>query len=296
MTLKSLEYFKKLAELQHFTKAANELHISQPSLSYAISELEKDLGVPLFDRKDKKITLNYYGEAFLSYVNQSLSILDEGLNFVKHIISNPKSKNISMGYIQSLSSSIIPPFIEEFYKNPLNKNIQFSFTQKDNNELIKIFLDRKLDIIFCVDTVKGAISQAIGEQELCFVVSKEHPLCKKENIKLKDLENENFLLINPGTNLRKTINRNFKRLKFNPKVTLELGQCSNILIYVEKNLGISIVPKVDIIGHPLCDKLQIINVKNLDLKRTIYVNWFPRKNENLTLKYIENFIEDFFLK
>ena len=295
MTLKSLEYFKKLAKLQHFTKAANELHISQPSLSYAISELEKDLGIPLFDRKDKKITLNYYGEVFLSYVNQSLSILDEGINFVKHL-SNPKSRNISMGYIQSLSSSIIPPFIEEFYKNPLNKNIQFSFTQKDNNELIKIFLDRKLDIIFCVDTVKGAISQAIGEQELCFVVSKEHPLCKKENIKLKDLENENFLLINPGTNLRKTINRNFKRLKFNPKVTLELGQCSNILIYVEKNLGISIVPKVDIIGHPLCEKLQIINVKNLDLKRTVYVNWFPRKNENLTLKYIENFIEDFFLK
>ena len=77
---------------------------------------------------------------------------------------------------------------------------------------------------------------------------------------------------------------------------MELGQCSNILIYVEKNLGISIVPKVDIIGHPLSEKLQIINVKNLDLKRTIYVNWFPRKNENLTLKYIENFIEDFFLK
>lgn len=77
---------------------------------------------------------------------------------------------------------------------------------------------------------------------------------------------------------------------------MELGQCTNILIYVEKNLGISIVPKVDIIGHPLSEKLQIINVKNLDLKRTIYVNWFPRKNENLTLKYIENFIEDFFLK
>ena len=76
MTLKSLEYFKKLAELQHFTKAANELHISQPSLSYAISELEKDLGVLLFDRKDKKIALNHYGEAFLSYVNQALSILN----------------------------------------------------------------------------------------------------------------------------------------------------------------------------------------------------------------------------
>lgn len=293
MTLKSLEYFKKLAELQHFTKAANELHISQPSLSYAISELEKDLGVLLFDRKDKKITLNHYGEAFLSYVNQALSILDDGTNFVKHI-SNPKAKNISVGYIQSLSSSIIPPFIEEFYKNPLNKNIKFSFTQKDNNELIKIFLDRKLDIIFCVDTVKGAVCQAIGEQKLCFVVSKKNPLCQKENIKLKDLENENFILITSGTNLRKTIDRNFKKFKFNPKVTLELGQCSNILIYVEKNIGISIVPKVDILGHPLNDKLQIIDIENLDLKRTIYVNWFPSKNENLTLRYIKNFIEDFF--
>ena len=78
MTLLQLQYFQVLARVLHYTRAAEELHISQPSLSYSISELEKELGVKLFKKENRKISLTAYGEQFLPYVQRSLALLDEG--------------------------------------------------------------------------------------------------------------------------------------------------------------------------------------------------------------------------
>ena len=78
MTLLQLQYFQVLARVLHYTRSAEELHISQPSLSYSISELEKELGVKLFEKENRKISLTAYGEQFLPYVQRSLALLDEG--------------------------------------------------------------------------------------------------------------------------------------------------------------------------------------------------------------------------
>ena len=75
MTLQQLKCLCVMAEVLHYTKAANQLYISQPSLSYAISELEKELGVPLFERKGNRTCMTKYGENFLPYVKHSTSIL-----------------------------------------------------------------------------------------------------------------------------------------------------------------------------------------------------------------------------
>lgn len=291
MTLRALKFFKKVAELQHFTKAANELYISQPSLSYAISELEKGLGVPLFDRDDKKVKLTHFGEIFLPYVTKALAALEEGEELLKYA-TNPKEKTVSIGHIQSLSSTLIPTLIENFYQDPLNQNILFSFSQKDNDNLVKNFQEKKFDFIFTVEKVKNAISQPIAKQELSFVISKSHPLAKKNKIYLKDVKDENFILINPETNLRKVINKEFKNLNFTPKIYLEMSSCINILTYVEKNLGISIVPKVDILDSK--KEVIPIEIEGIKMERMIYANWFPCKNENISLKIVKNFINEFF--
>lgn len=290
MTLRALQHFKKVAEVQHFTKAANELHVSQPSLSYSISELEKELGVNLFDRKDKKVELNYFGNLFLEYVNKALQTLEEGKQLLK-LATAPTANSISIGYLQSLNSTLISNLIEHFHKDPLNQKIKLSLSQNSNSELIKNFYDKKIDIIFCVEKIKNAISQPIGQQELCFVVSKNHPLTKKKKIVLKDLINEDFILVNYGTNLRKVIDKKFKDLNFKPKISLEMSQCSNIVTYVEKNLGISIVPKTDIINSQ--KEVTIITVQEVSLSRTIYASWFSTKSENIALKRIKEFILEY---
>ena len=80
MTLQQLRYFCVMAEVLHYTKAAKQLYISQPSLSYALSELSKELGVPLFGKSGKRTYLTQYGEAFLPYARNALAELSKGRN------------------------------------------------------------------------------------------------------------------------------------------------------------------------------------------------------------------------
>lgn len=85
MTLLQLQYFETLARVLHYTRAAEELHIAQPSLSYSIGELEKELGVKLFEKGNRKIHLTEYGERFLPYVQKALLVMDEGTNELKRM-------------------------------------------------------------------------------------------------------------------------------------------------------------------------------------------------------------------
>lgn len=85
MNLYQLRYFSVLAGTQHYGKAAEKLCIAQPSLSQAISQLEQELGVQLFERKGRSSSLTSAGEQFLTYVNKSLAILDNGISAMEHI-------------------------------------------------------------------------------------------------------------------------------------------------------------------------------------------------------------------
>ena len=83
MNLPQLYYFRKLAEVQHYTEAAKALYSTQPSLSDYIASLEKELGVSLFQKKGRNIQLTKYGEEFYQYVSESLSILEHGISLIK---------------------------------------------------------------------------------------------------------------------------------------------------------------------------------------------------------------------
>lgn len=85
MELLQLKYFQTVARLEHMTKAAEELHIAQPSLSKTIARLEKDLGVPLFDRQGRQITLNPFGKVFLKRVERIFHELSEGEREIKDL-------------------------------------------------------------------------------------------------------------------------------------------------------------------------------------------------------------------
>lgn len=83
MNLNHLQYFVKLAHLEHYTKAAKDLDITQPSLSHAISSLEEELGTKLFEKQGRNVSLTKYGKIFLKYVEKSLDYLQEGVDKTK---------------------------------------------------------------------------------------------------------------------------------------------------------------------------------------------------------------------
>ena len=124
MNLDYLRYFVKLAEVRHYTKAAELLSISQPSLSHAIRQLEGELGVPLFEKTGRNTALTRFGEEFLACCRRTLSALDEGVASIKR--SAKGEGLIRLGFLRVLGSSYIPELASEFMKANPHRNIQFN--------------------------------------------------------------------------------------------------------------------------------------------------------------------------
>lgn len=134
MNLRQLYYFKKLAEKEHYTIAAAELSITQPSLSHSIAELERELGVYLFEKQGRNIRLTKYGRFYLTYVEKSLAELEKGEKLL-HELTSPSHGNIDLGFIYTMapirfqSSSRISP------KSKAIKTSHFPFSKVPLNQL-----------------------------------------------------------------------------------------------------------------------------------------------------------------
>lgn len=272
MTLMQLQYFRVLAKVLHYTKASQELHISQPNLSYAIAELEKELGVNLFEKVDKKIKLSQYGEYFLTYVEQALDIMEDGVKRVR-AIKGATSGEVHLGYIYSLAASLIPSVIEGFQKEEENTGISFKFKQNLQNNLLEDLKTGKIDLAFCVEEDPTTVSIPIFEQELFLVVSKEHPLAEKEEIEIAEVADLPFVLLHQDSGLRKLVVREFEKRGFSPKVVFEAYECNATLQFVSLNFGVTIIPGVPGIEYSPVAKIKI---KTPGFKRKIYLSWMNK--------------------
>ena len=113
-----------------------------------ISELEKELGVKLFEKQNRKIGLTEYGERVLPYVQKSLMIMDEGANVLKQMAGTVPLV-IRLGYFHSISASLIPAIVEEVYREPENQEIRFHFTEDTSFDVFNQLKNGKLDLAFC---------------------------------------------------------------------------------------------------------------------------------------------------
>ena len=112
MNLYHLRYFVTLAHLEHYTKAAELLSITQPSLSHAISSLEKELGVKLFEKEGRNVVLTKCGQAFLEDVEQSLGILDSSINKLQ--MTGSGEGEIDIAFLRTLSTQLVPGMVKDY--------------------------------------------------------------------------------------------------------------------------------------------------------------------------------------
>ncbi len=136
MNLKQLYYFKRLSETEHYTEAASSLFITQPSLSHAISELEKELGVALFARKGRNVKITQNGKRFLPYVEDALASLENGRLTLQNNDSE-KKENIRIAFIYTMGESVVPQLINKYTNSPSSHKVTFSFTQGTSLSLLQ---------------------------------------------------------------------------------------------------------------------------------------------------------------
>lgn len=187
MNLSQLYYFRKLAKLQHYTKAAKELYITQPSLSDSIAALEKELGVSLFQKEGRNVKLTKYGEEFYQHVSASLSELERGITLMKEK-SGHISGTIDIGCIPTLLGDFLPTALEHYAeRNPL---ANFNIYQGMSIEIAHGVALGKYDIGFCsmVDNEPDLVFVPIITQELIAIVNSKHPLADQTEVRLSELK------------------------------------------------------------------------------------------------------------
>lgn len=271
MTLLQLQYFKTLAKVLHYTQAAKELHIAQPSLSYSISELEKELGVKLFDKENRKICLTIYGEQFLPYVEKSLSMLEEGANVLQQM-AGTALQVVHLGYFHSISSSLIPSVMAGVYSQGENRHIRFQFYEATSFDIFTQLKKGELDLAFCMHRDEEVESVTIMKQPLYLAVPSNHPLSGHKFVTFEDFAKEPMVMLDKPSSLRTQLDKVFAQRGASPNVVFEVRECNAALQYVALRFGVSILPQVPAMKN---EKVSVIPIadEGQSFIRTVYLSW-----------------------
>ncbi len=247
MNLDHLRYFVKLAEIRHYTRAAEQLCISQPSLSHAINQLETELGVPLFERSGRNTTLTRFGEEFLECAQRSLDTLDVGIGSLQR--SARGEGVVRLGFLRTLGVDYIPGLTADFLNADPDCGIQFSFHSGLSGELIDGLLQRKFDLVFCSepDPSLGLSAVPVTSQELVMIVPKNHPLAGQESVDLADTLQYPAVFFAEGSGLRKVIDRMYDKVGGRPASVIETEEDEVIAGLVSAGFGVAVVPYMDML-------------------------------------------------
>lgn len=288
MDLQQLKYFQTLASICNFTKASNELCLSQSALSRSISRLEEELGVPLFERKSHGVILNEYGKIFLTHVNRSLFEIDEAKHEINNII-DPFHGNISLGFIQPLGSCFVPDMIGEFQNQ--QPGMRFKLIQDTTIKIIDQLESTKIDIGFCAPQglIENLSSIPIIKQELFLIVPKNHRFADKEEVDLCELADDPFVLYRRESALRDVIEELCQEAGFHPKMSFESFEESTIAGLVGAKLGVALIPFI--LGLNM-QKVSLIRVRKPKCLVLIQMVWRTNGYMSPAVASFKSYIEN----
>ncbi len=270
MNLDHLRYFVKLSELRHYTRAAEQLCISQPSLSHAISQLESELGVPLFEKSGRNTVLTRYGEEFLECAQRSLGILDAGMESLQR--SAKGEGVVRLGFLRTLGVDFIPKLTSDFIAADPNSGVEFSFHSDLSSGLIDGLLQHKFDIVFCSEPEKslGLTATPVTSQKLVMIVPNGHPLADRESIGLAETLGYPAVWFTKGSGLRKVVDEMYEQVGGKPISVVETEEDEVIAGLVAAGFGIAVVPDMDML-HKL--DISVLEITSPPYHRDFFMAW-----------------------
>ena len=271
MTLLQLQYFKTLARVLHYTHAAAELHIAQPSLSYSIKELEKELGVKLFEKDSRHVRLTGYGEQFLPYAEQALAMIDEGVGVLRQMAGSAQ-QIVRLGYFHSISASLIPSVMMGIYNQEKNQSIRFQFTEAPSFDLFQQLKRGEIDLSFCLHQDEELESVTLMRQPLYLAVPEHHPLAGRESVSFDDFAREPIVKLDKPSSLRTQLDQVYAQRGLTPDVVFEVRECNAALQYVVLRFGVSVLPWVPAMENEKVVVLPISD-ENTAFVRTVLLTW-----------------------
>ena len=263
MNLSQLQYFRTLAKEEHYTRAAQILSITQPSLSHAIAQLEQELGTRLFEKKGRNVVLTRYGKIFLPYVEESLKVLEEGVQRTKEL-NGSKEGMIHLAYIYTLGSTFVPKMVRRFLDAYPDYHIDFHFIVGKTGDILDGLKNDQYDLVFSSyqDGEPDIDFHRIGDQKLVLAVPKNHPLAMHDSVDLKDTVDYPQIYFQKGSGLRPVVDQMYEQISVFPKIAFEIEEDGSMAGLVAQGFGIAVMPDIPI--------LKTLDVKTLAITNPEY--------------------------
>ncbi|MZK51441.1 LysR family transcriptional regulator [Clostridium beijerinckii] len=243
MEFRQLNAFITVAKLSNFTKAAFELGYSQSAITAQIQQLEKELGVNLFERLGKNISLTSEGEKFLVYAKQIIKLSDEAKNNLS--TSDVVKGTLTIGANESLCAVRLPPILKEFHER--YPEIEIILKMEGNNKCKTLIRENQIDVAFIIGQ-KINDSELITELEfpepLVLLATPGHPLTSKKHVHPEDIAECNIIVSEKGCGYRNLFEQSLNDAGVTPKSIIEMGSIQSIKQLTMSGLGITLLPKI----------------------------------------------------
>lgn len=268
MNLFHLRYFVQLAHMRHYTRAAEALCITQPSLSHAIGQLEAELGVPLFEKTGRNTTLTHFGEEFLTCAEATLATLDAGVESMRR--SARGEGLIRLGLLRTLGVEYIPRLAAGFLAAHPGRDIHFTFHTGATGQLLEGLASRQFDLVFCSKPSpdRGLTAVPVEKQDLVLITPRKHPLASRHTIDLRDTLPYPHIFFSEESGLRSVVDDLFARIGERPQITCETEEDQVIAGLVAQGFGIAVVPYMDILIRL---DVKILQISHPTWERNFYM-------------------------
>ena len=275
-TLQQLRILKAVATEKNFTKAADVLYISQPSLSKQIQTLEKNLDTLLINRERNTISLTESGTVLLQYSERILALCEESCRALIDL-KNGDRGNLTVGASQTIGTYLMPRILALFAQNypQIDLKVQVNSTRL----IAKNIINREIDIAvvggeISDDLKKNLTIQPFVYDELSLIISKSHPFAKKKKINKEDLYCLDFITLNSNSTIKKFIDNILSQNAIDTKqlrTILQLNSIESIKTAVSLGLGAAFVSSSAIEKEIQLQTIAIIKIDNITINRKLSI-------------------------
>lgn len=260
-----LQVFVTVVDKGNFSRAAEELHMTQPAVSQYIQTLERAVGARLLERTNKYVRLNKAGNAVYHHAKEILGLYTKMQRIVDDL-TNKASGILTIGSSYTFGEYVLPHIMAKLQSS--YPDIEPTITIANTKEIAESVANHQLD----VGIVEGHFKEKnirvekLAEDSMFVVAASKHPLINRE-----DLEKETWIVREPGSGIREAQDAFFQKLNFTPKKLMEFGSTQLIKESVEAGLGISLLSNWTIQKELLLQSLKIIEIKGVPIKREFSV-------------------------
>jgi DNA-binding transcriptional LysR family regulator len=291
MELTQLKYFQTVAKYEHMSRAAAELHIAQPSLSKAISQLEQSLGACLFERQGRQIKLNKFGRVFKSHVDRILLEFEDSKRELSDMMRNQNSRVT----VASNNLPAFPKLLKGFLE--LYPDIAFRHILGSTAKMKQQLENGKVDLCISSPPIEGPFIECkpLFTEEIFLIVPKGHKFAGRGSINLIEAANEPFISLREGFGMRDLTEKFCGQAGFTPNIVFEIDSVTKLVELVNIGFGVALhpIPRFNEIPELCPIPLQI---KEPNCSRTTGISFIQNRYLPQTARQFKDYIIDYFEK